>query len=345
MKIGKKGASTGATLGIIASVVLIIGVVYYVGTSQQQATTGPSGYDYYTGLISLSANAINWDTTAARSETSPVYTYHRSEGKSLSNIISASDLGPGISVDGAASVTLGPVDEGRFFLRIYGGTADFLDYPAFKANFPASGVEYVGEKWLDITGDGIEDYLVELFVTLGFSTPDPTTAPPLAITYPLITDDTSFATDSPADQTAKGETQLDSLVTWKITGTAASTGMGIARVYVGTNRSLIDIVTVGRVIVTSYGTSAESWDVPVSTSLNSYYGWYLGAGGVDFNEPKNAVIVGRRQGTVDEVSVSITFTTSFSTNDSVEVTLYFQTLNPNGTVDTVISDTVKLNEA
>jgi len=332
-RLHKKAVSVWIAVLVIAVVLFASVGTYYLAT--QILGVSPPGADeaeIFYGSITLTVAESNLlDPSSTPSTTSDSYIVYHSRGLSLSEV-SASDFIGGVTyvVGTGADFDVSPEDEGTIFLYADAGTDFFLDHQATMDN--NIGVESC--RTLDADGDNRDEYVFSIDVSDYNADPKPTKQ----LNMIVVEEDTSIATNSPADQDSIGTGTKTGTIEWQITGIAEKYGGRLARLYVVSNDTTFEsqaLVTAVSIAGIS-GSPFSGGDIEPDSGAKT---WYIDIGVDDYRELVDTHLLTRASGGSSYVGVTVSWETYFAAAaDATELTLYVQMMGADEALETADSD-------
>ena len=245
--------------------------------------------------------------------------------------------GSSLTAGSTTTIALNPEDNGIVWIEFYGGTSHYINLEALVSQNERADLY----QYYDRDGDGYS----ELFVRFDVSDYEPGSdpAPILFVTVPLIPKDvTGLSDDNPPDISSIGTSTTTKQIAWKFSGLGEGTGLLIHRIYVKSN------VTTGNediafedLILSGWGIS-QSFGQPKEESNDNYRAYYVGT---EFSDPdlSKGILAYRGIRKPDQFYVTLNVKCMFESGDAVEVTIYIDVLDTDGSLETTLSDTVVLS--
>ena len=217
---------------------------------QTQVNTGSgnsNGLGYYTGNVNVAyVSVIANKQTASQALTSATILGYNSGGGSVYNLASIPAGGTTIGVAGSAgSLSLTSADQGKFYMLVEPGTADFVDVPLLQAS-QQSPVQVTEIRWTPQQGGlgstPIQDSsgTDQLMITVSVAglTQVAGQTPSVTVTLPTIADDSgSLSLAAPTNLASQGTTTATLTSEWTLSGFSNSQGASVTQIFATSNQT------------------------------------------------------------------------------------------------------------
>jgi len=283
----------------------------------------------YYGNLDIKIQESNWFNGSSVSTSSASYRAFAGDFRNIG--------GSSLTAGSTTTIALNPEDNGIVWIEFYGGTGHYINPEALVSQNKRADLY----QYYDRDGDGYS----ELFVRFDVSDYEPGSdpAPILFVTVPLIPKDvTGLSDDNPSDISSIGTSTTTKQITWKFSGLGEGTGLLIHRIYVKSN------VTTGNediafedLILNGWGIS-RSFGQPKEEANDNYRAYYVGT---EFSDPdlSKGILAYRGINKPDQFYVTLNVKCMFESGDAVQVTIYIDVLDTDGSLETTLSDTVVLS--
>lgn len=293
----------------------------------------PGGQAYY-GNVQFIINRHDHLAGGAVTPTSDLYELFHSDP--------AQGVG-GIAITPAGTTTeIMKGDNGVVWMALYGGTDFYLVEDYFVSSNPRIKESY----WKDYDVDGDEDFIIKLDVS-DVGVIGAAQTPTCTLSLPLLDEDVAGLTsDSPADISSIGTSEVVQTVTWKLSAITAEDGAFLTRLYFVTNCTRGGDDLRFEELSLSGGWTASSgcrtyWGSPVKEENGDYEVWYINP--VDYLEYNQGERVWRDTNEADTLYVSVNVRCTFEANEDHLIDIYADFLDPDGSSITTVNDQIKLS--
>jgi hypothetical protein len=361
---GQAKISAGALLLIG---ILLIAIFYFfpvivkIPTQQggiitvQQTTTQTQAAGAYN--IGFTYQEVNAMSSGSESTTSPSYVIYHSNGQRLSAVTTLYGTS-GVSIASGATATkvsVLPNDGDFLFMKVYPGTAHYIDV----AKFLAANPFVTSFKWIPTASATVNTLVAEIQISK-IGVPNLNIDPSLSvqIQVPVLPHDTGLTLSSPADQDSIGTTAgTDVYITWEITGLTANSAFDFAHIVVTSNQTsaLIElqdlkITTGSRIVNLATGAdlgSTYTFTAPAATSQTSSgvttYWRYFPANKANAVGVEEGLLIPRGSSDVDSIRLQLHVKTYFTAaTDAATCVLSVRLISAGNALQTAVTDSVAL---